>query len=84
LSIHVQCRNPGCLAFDVVGPGHPAVECAHPAETDCGAEEAQHVLVSREKLRHSHADDCQPGEDGNYPLAFTFMAGTTPVSLTGA
>jgi hypothetical protein len=80
--IHVQCQN--CQAFDIAGPGHPAVECAHPAGTGCDAEGAQHVLVSREKLRHSHADGCQPDEDGNYPLAFTFMAGTAPVSLTGA
>jgi hypothetical protein len=46
------------------------------------------VLTDRSALRHNHAEDCQPGDDGNYPLAFEFMAavGATPpaVSVTGA
>lgn len=63
--IHVSCKN--CSAYDIVGPGHPAT--TYVAETD------QHVLTDRSAIRHSHADDCQPGADGNYPLHFEFMAG---------
>ena len=68
--IHVACK---CGAFDIVGPGHPAVG-RHP-------ETGQHLLTDRAKLKHAHADGCQPNEDGNYPLTFTFMA---PVGVTGA
>jgi hypothetical protein len=68
--IHIACQR--CGTFDIVGPGHPAVTFDEEAQ--------QHVLISREKLRHSHGDDCQPGEDGNYPLAFTFTAEIGPVA----
>lgn len=61
--IHVACK---CGTFDIVGPGHPAVEQS--------ADTGQHLLTDRTKLRHAHADDCQPDADGNYPLHFTFMA----------
>jgi hypothetical protein len=72
--IHVSCRN--CGTFDIVGPGHPAVEFDE--------EKQQHLLVSRTALKHSHADDCEPHpETGHYPLHFTFMAGMAPVDLTG-
>lgn len=81
--IHVHCR--GCGAFDIAGPGHPAVTCAHEDGTACGdAGPGQHVLTDRAALRHSHADGCEPHpETGRYPLAFTFMAGTAPVTLAG-
>ena len=69
--IHVSCKN--CAAFDIAGPGHPAVEF--------DAVAGQHVLTDRTKLRHNHADDCQPGDDGNYPLHFTLIGG---VGVTGA
>ena len=62
--IHVSCAN--CHTFDIAGPGHPAVTFDE--------EKQQHVLTDRSALRHSHAEDCQPGEDGNYPLHFTFFA----------
>ena len=62
--IHVSCKN--CGAFDVVGPGHPAVTY--------DAERQQHVLTDRSALRLSHGEDCQPGDDGNHPLHFMFMA----------
>lgn len=78
--IHVACKNSNCNAYDIVGPGHPA--------TTYNAEADMHVLTDRSALRHSHADDCQPGEDGSYPLHFEFMAGAgaTPpaVTVTGA
>lgn len=64
--IHVACQN--CGTFDIVGPGHPAVTYS--------AEAQQHVLTDRTALKHAHADDCQPNAEGNYPLAFTFMAAT--------
>jgi len=67
----VACKN--CGSFDIAGPGHPAVEY--------DSEAGQHVLTDRTALRHSHDDDCQPGDDGNYPLAFTFI-GT--IAVTGA
>ena len=66
--IHISCRS--CGAFDIAGPGHPAVT-QDPVT-------GQHVLTDRTALRHAHAGDCQPGEDGNYPLAFTFMAALAP------
>jgi len=63
--IHVICQN--CGTFDIVGPGHPAVEY--------DAEAGQHVLTDRTALKHSHAEDCEPHpETGHYPLAFTFLA----------
>ena len=62
--IHIACQN--CPAFDIVGPGHPAVTFDE--------EKQQHVLTDRTALKHSHADDCQPDANGNYPLAFTFLA----------
>jgi hypothetical protein len=68
--IHVQCKN--CGTFDVAGPGHPAVQY--------NSQAGQHVLFDRTALRHDHADGCEPGDDGNYPLHFTFMAGTAPVT----
>ena len=71
--IHVSCKN--CTAYDIVGPGHPAVT-QHP-------ETGQHVLTDRSALRHNHADDCQPHpETGHYPLHFEFMAGVG-VNATG-
>lgn len=70
--IHVHCQN--CGTFDVVGPGHPAVQF--------DGERQQHVLTDRAKLRHSHADDCEPHpETGHYPLHFTFLGA---VGVTGA
>ena len=75
--IHVSCK--GCHAYDIVGPGHPATTYVpHPDDPD----KDQHVLTDRSALRHAHADDCQPGDDGNYPLHLEFMAGT--VTATGA
>jgi hypothetical protein len=71
--IHVACQN--CGTFDIAGPGHPAVTY--------DTEKQQHVLTDRTALRHSHADDCQPGEDGNYPLHFTFMAPVGAQPATG-
>lgn len=76
--IHISCRS--CGTYDIVGPGHPAAECNHSPDVGCDDETAQHVLTDRAKLRHAHADDCQPGDDGNYPLHFDFMAGTIPVT----
>jgi hypothetical protein len=62
--IHVTCQN--CHAFDIAGPGHPAVTY--------DAEAQQHVLTDRTALRHAHADDCEPdAETGHYPLHFTFF-----------
>jgi hypothetical protein len=83
--IHVSCK--GCGTYDIVGPGHPAtVYVPHPDHPD-DPEAGQHVLTDRSALRHAHADDCQPGEDGNYPLHFDFMAATgehgPAVSVTG-
>lgn len=76
--IHVSCKN--CHAYDVVGPGHPAVTYDPAA--------GQHVITDRSALRHAsadaHADGCQPGDDGNYPLHFEFMAGAAPVDLAGS
>jgi hypothetical protein len=69
--IHILCQN--CGTFDIVGPGHPAATYDE--------EKQQHVLTDRTALKHAHADDCQPNEEGHYPLAFTFMAG---VGVTGA
>lgn len=63
--IHVQCQ--GCGAWDIAGPGHPAVR------QDPGT--GQHELFDRTALRHAHADGCQPDAAGNYPLAFTFLSG---------
>jgi hypothetical protein len=60
---HVACQ--GCGTFDIAGPGHPAVTY------DDGKQ--QHVLTDRTALRHAHDDDCQPNEEGHYPLAFTFV-----------
>lgn len=82
--IHVSCRS--CHAYDIVGPGHPAVTCGHDEGTACtDAGSGTHVLTDRSALRHSHADDCEPHpETGHYPLHFEFMAGTAPVALTGA
>lgn len=80
--IHIACQ--GCHAFDIVGPGHPAtVYVPHPDAPDDPAR-GQHVLTDRTKLKHSHADGCMPGDDGNYPLHFTFMPGMAPVDMTGA
>ena len=62
--IHIACQN--CPAFDIVGPGHPAVTFDEKKQL--------HVLTDRTALKHSHADDCQPDANGNYPLAFTFLA----------
>lgn len=78
--IHVACQ---CGTFDIVGPGHPAVECGHPPDVGCRDEAAAHVLTDRAKLKHAHRDDCQPGDNGHYPLTFTFMAGIA-VDMTGA
>lgn len=76
--IHAQCQN--CGTFDIAGPGHPAVTCAHDDATACAdAEAGQHVLTDRTALRHAHAEDCEPHpETGHYPLAFTFFAGLSP------
>ena len=84
--IHVSCHN--CHTYDIVGPFHPAtVYVPHP-DDPANPEAGQHVITDRAALRHAHADDCQPGEDGHYPLHFEFMAavGATPpaVSVTGA
>ena len=82
--IHVSCKSEGCRAFDVVGPGHPAVTCDHDGTACDSAGPGRHVLTDRAALRHDHADGCEPHpETGHYPLAFTFMAGMTPVDLTG-
>jgi hypothetical protein len=64
--IHAQCRN--CGTFDLLGPGHPA------GETDPVT--GQFTWTDRSALRHSHADDCQPGDDGNYPLDITLFGAT--------
>jgi hypothetical protein len=64
--IHVACQN--CGAWDIVGPGHPAVRL--------NPETQQHELFDRTALQQRHDENCQPDEDGNYPLHFTFMAGT--------
>lgn len=82
--IHVHCSN--CGTFDIAGPGHPAVTCAHDGVIACAdAGTGQHVLTDRSALRHEHADGCEPHpETGHYPLTFTFMAGIAPVNLTGA
>ena len=64
--IHVACQN--CGAWDIVGPGHPAVRFNSAAGT--------HELFDRTALKHAHDEDCQPDADGNYPLHFTFMAAT--------
>jgi hypothetical protein len=69
--IHVACQN--CGAWDIVGPGHPAVRP--------NPETQQHELFDRNAVRHTHAEDCQPDEDGNYPLHFTFMAGTATAEM---
>jgi hypothetical protein len=72
--IHVHCQN--CGTFDIVGPGHPAGEVDE--------ENQRFVLTDRAKLKHAHADDCEPHpETGHYPLAFTFMGGTVNVDMTG-
>lgn len=62
--IHAACQ--ACGTFDIVGPGHPAVTFDE--------EKQQHVLTDRTKLRHAHANDCQPDADGNYLLHLTFIA----------
>jgi hypothetical protein len=81
--IHVACT--GCGTFDIVGPGHPAVECTHPPDVGCRDEGVAHVLTDRTKLKHAHRDDCEPDpETGHYPLHFTFMAGVGAVDMTGA
>jgi hypothetical protein len=69
--IHAQCQN--CGTFDIIGPGHPA------GETDPVT--GLFTWTDRAALRHSHADDCQPGDDGNYPLHITLLGG---VGVTGA
>jgi hypothetical protein len=69
---HVSCKS--CNAYDIVGAGHPAT--TYNPETD------QHVITDRSAFRHAHADDCQPGEDGNYPLHFDFMAGVGPAGAS--
>jgi hypothetical protein len=79
VTIHVSCAN--CGTFDIAGPGHPAVECAHPPDVGCSAAGlGQHVLTTRDAFRHNHADDCEPHpETGHYPLTFTLMARVGPV-----
>jgi hypothetical protein len=65
----VTCQN--CGAYDMVGPGHPAVR-------DRG--DGTHELHDRAAVRHDHADGCEPHpETGNYPLDFSFM--TAPAAL---
>lgn len=70
MSIHVACAN--CGTFDIVGPGHPAAVYDE--------EKGQHVLTDRTALRHAHDENCQPNDEGNYPLHFTFLAGVGQVA----
>lgn len=68
---HVSCKN--CGTFDIVGPWHPATTYSPDPSDPGNQDKGQHVITDRAAVRHSHDDDCQPGEEGHYPLAFTFM-----------
>jgi hypothetical protein len=75
---HVSCKN--CGTFDIVGAWHPATTYVPHPDDPADPEKGQHVITDRTAVRHSHDDDCQPNEEGHYPLAFTFMGaiGTPP------
>jgi hypothetical protein len=62
--IRVHCKN--CGASDDVTRDHPGVR---------RRPDGQREFWDRSALRHVHAEGCEPGEDGNYPLTFEFMAG---------
>ena len=57
----VSCKQ--CGTQDLVGPGHPATRPRG---------DGTHEIFDRSAFRHTHADDCLPGEDGNRPLDFAF------------
>ena len=69
-SWYVTCRN--CGAADLVEPGHPAVRPRG---------DGTHEIYDRTALRHSHSAGCQPGEDGNYSLDFSFTV--VPPAVAG-
>ena len=58
----ITCNN--CGTYDIVGPGHPATE--HLGD-------GVHGYGDRTALRHSHAEGCEPNEEGNYSLDHSFM-----------
>jgi hypothetical protein len=66
----VTCKQ--CGAYDLVGKGHPATRPRPNGTVE---------LFDRSAIRHDHADDCEPNEDGNYPLDFSFT--TVPPVVIG-
>ena len=71
----------GCGAYDVVGPGHPAVR---PQEGSPGVVE----IYDRSAVRHSHAAECEhKDKNGDGPMDFSFMpspAAFAPAPLQAA
>ena len=67
----ITCKN--CGAYDIVGPGHPAMR-------DRG--DGTHEFHDRSAVRHAHAQDCKPDKAGNRPFDFGFMV--APPAMQGA